>query len=91
MPTAVLLRGAPPQEACRSAALVVSAEPVRGPCLAQVVDRFAVWRDGPHAIWLDPAGIRVVSDRGFRGNRPWVPPVPHPRGTASAEPRAVVE
>lgn len=90
-PIAVVLRGDQPQEACGSAAVVVSAEPVRGACLAQVVDRFAVWRNGPHAIWLDPAGVRVVSDRAFRGDRPWVPPVPVPRGMASAAPLATVE
>ncbi len=88
---AVLLRGETPEAACASAAVVVSAEPVRGACLAQVVDRFAVWRDGPHAIWLERGGARVVSDRAWRGDRPWVPPVPSPRGLASAAPVAAVE
>ncbi|GGC48332.1 hypothetical protein GCM10011504_28490 [Siccirubricoccus deserti] len=90
-PAAVLLRGAAPREACAGAALVISAEPVRGACAAQVVDRFAVWRNGPHAIWLDRNGVRVVSDRATRGDRPWVPPPPVPRGTASAEPPAAIE
>jgi competence protein ComEC len=49
---AVLLRGDRPAEACAGAALVVSAEPVRGWCAARVVDRFSVWRDGAHAVWL---------------------------------------
>jgi competence protein ComEC len=88
---AVLLRGEAPEAACASAAVVVSAEPVRGACLAQVVDRFAVWRDGPHAIWLERDGARVVSDRAWRGDRPWVPPVPSPRGLASAAPLAAVD
>jgi competence protein ComEC len=90
-PGAVLLRGAPPAEACTGAALVVSAEPVRGRCAAQVVDRFAVWRNGAHAIWLDRSGVRVLSDRAARGARPWVPPVPVPRGTPSQDPPAQVE
>ncbi|MFC7477074.1 ComEC/Rec2 family competence protein [Dankookia sp. GCM10030260] len=90
-PVAVLLRGAPPAEACAGAALVVSAEPVRGRCAAQVVDRFAVWRNGAHAIWLEPGGARVLSDRAARGTRPWVPPVPVPRGTPSQDPPAPVE
>ena len=90
-PEAVLLRGEAPQAACASAAVVVSAEPVRGFCLARVVDRFAVWRDGPHAVWLRRGGLRVVSDRAWRGDRPWVPPVPSPRGLASAAPAAQVE
>lgn len=85
---AVLLRGDPPAEACAGAALVVSAEPVRGRrCgAAAVVDRFAVWRDGAHAAWLDADGVRVLSDRAARGARPWVPPAPRPRG-ATAPPR----
>lgn len=88
----VLLRGDPPAEACATAALVVSTEPVRGRCAARVVDRFAVWRHGPHAIWLDRgAGLRVVSDRAWRGARPWVPPEPVPRAAAAREPPALTE
>jgi competence protein ComEC len=90
-PTAVLLRGAPSAEACAGAALVVSAEPVRGRCAAQVVDRFAVWRNGAHAIWLEPSGVRVLSDRAARGARPWVPSVPVPRGTPTQDPPATIE
>ena len=90
-PALVLLRGDAPAAACESVPLVLSAEPVRGRCTARVVDRFAVWRNGTHAVWLDPAGVRVVSDREARGARPWVPPVPVPRGTASAEPAALTE
>lgn len=91
-PAVVLLRGDPPAEACRAAALVVSAEPVRGRCGAAVVDRFAVWRNGAHAVWLTPAGPVVVSDRAWRGARPWVPPPPVPRGGGGPrEPPAAVE
>ncbi|WP_343894846.1 ComEC/Rec2 family competence protein [Craurococcus roseus] len=81
---AVLLRGDPPAWACAGAPLVVSAEPVRGRCAARVVDRFSVWRDGAHAVWLEPAGPRVLSDREARGARPWVPPQPKPRNAAAA-------
>ena len=84
-PTAVLLRGDPPKDACAGAALVVSAEPVRGRCAARVVDRFSVWRDGAHAIWLEPSGVRVLSDREARGVRPWVPPIPRPRNASNRE------
>ena len=82
---AVLLRGGAPAGACAGgAALVVSAEPVRGRCAARVVDRFSVWRDGAHAVWLEPAGPRVLSDREARGARPWVPPQPKPRNASAA-------
>jgi len=91
-PLAVLLRGEPPAEACAVAAVVVSAEPVRARCGAAVVDRFAVWRNGPYAVWLDPSGPRVVSDRMARGARPWVPAPPQPRrAVRSSEPPAPVE
>jgi competence protein ComEC len=43
------------------------------------VDRFTVWRYGAVAIWLDPGGAFVLSDRTERGSRPWVPPPPIPR------------
>jgi competence protein ComEC len=80
----VLLRGASPGEACAGAALVVSAEPVRGRCAARVVDRFSVWREGRNDGWLERTGPRVLSDRAARGTRPWVPPVPKPRNAATA-------
>jgi competence protein ComEC len=88
---AVILRAPSATEGCATAALVVSAEPVRGRCAAQVIDRFAVWRNGAHAVWLDADGVRVLSDRAFRGARPWVPPVPAPRGTPSQDPPAPIE
>jgi competence protein ComEC len=88
---AILLRGAPPDRACGRAAVVVSAEPLRAPCGGSaVVDRFSVWRNGPHAVWLGDDGARVVSDRAYRGARPWVPPAPRPRARPDA-PAAPVE
>ncbi|WP_368040660.1 ComEC/Rec2 family competence protein [Roseicella sp. DB1501] len=90
-PAVILLRGGDPAAACAAAELVVSAEPVRGRCAAQRIDRFAVWRNGAHAIWIEPGGLRVLSDRAARGDRPWVPPMPVPRGVPSQEPPAPVE
>nr|WP_246504071.1 ComEC/Rec2 family competence protein [Plastoroseomonas arctica] len=77
---AVLVRMGESGSYCGTAAVLVSAEPVRPRCRAsQVVDRFSVWRDGAHAIWLSPEGAVVLSDRAQRGRRPWVPPPPAPR------------
>ncbi|MFC4166170.1 ComEC/Rec2 family competence protein [Teichococcus aestuarii] len=95
-PVALLLRApkprrnetAPPLLAAphcaTGAALLVAAEPIRGRCPGTPwVDRFSVWRDGPHAVWLRPGEApRVVSDRAWRGARPWVPPPPRPRAAA---------
>jgi competence protein ComEC len=68
-------------EDCRSADIVVAAVPVRQTCAQPrlVVDRFDLWRDGAHAIWLGvdaPGRIRLESANGDRGERPWVPTRP---------------
>jgi competence protein ComEC len=44
-----------------------------------LVDRFTVWRNGATAIWLDGRRAHIVTDRAYRGDRPWVPPLPTPR------------
>ncbi len=73
-----------PHPACGTAPVILSPEPVRGDCPGSVVvDRFSVWRDGAHAVWPDG---RVVSDRAFRGERPWVPPRPTPRAQTQEPP-----
>jgi competence protein ComEC len=80
--TAILLRGPSKPLNCEQAAVLVSSEPARGVCPwpgPRLVDRFTVWRDGPAAIWLEPDGARVLTDRLERGERPWVPPPPKPR------------
>ncbi|MFC7551817.1 ComEC/Rec2 family competence protein [Pseudoroseomonas wenyumeiae] len=42
---------------CGEAVLMLSPEPIRGRCRgAAEVDRFTVWRNGPHAIWLEAGG-----------------------------------
>jgi competence protein ComEC len=71
--TATLLRGATPDSACATS-LLVSAQPIRLTCPARIpmIDRFSVWRDGAYAVWLDVTGPRILSDRQFRGDRPWV-------------------
>ncbi|MFT8242719.1 ComEC/Rec2 family competence protein [Roseomonas sp. BN140053] len=93
---AAVPRGSPPIPVlaapwCGRAAVLVSAEPIRGRCppgTAQpaIVDRFSVWRNGAHAIRLRPDGVEVVSDRAWRGDRPWVPPLPVPRLREPAAP-----
>jgi competence protein ComEC len=79
---ALLVRGPSKPATCAGAAVIVSAEPARGFCAfpsPRLVDRFTVWRDGAVAIWLEPNGARVLTDREDRGDRPWVPPPPKPR------------
>ena len=62
-------------EDCWIADVVVSAVPVRGSCPAAktLIDRFDLWRQGGHALWLlDNGGVRVESVNQERGQRPWV-------------------
>lgn len=60
------------EEDCRRADIIISAAPVKIPCQAKtVIDRYDLWRDGTHTIYLgDPVKIRSVN--GYRGQRPWV-------------------
>jgi competence protein ComEC len=75
---------------CAGIDLLVSAEPARGECRAGIpyIDRFSVWRDGATAIWLTGAAPRVLSDRAYRGDRPWVPGPPTPRRSVPNLPMA---
>jgi competence protein ComEC len=79
---AMLVRGAAHPAGCADAAVIVSAEPARGLCprpWPALVDRFTVWRYGATAVWLEPSGAVLLTDRTARGARPWVPPLPTPR------------
>ncbi len=62
------------QEDCGVADVVVSAVPIRHRCPSArvVVDRFDLWREGAHAIWLSPGAVQVLSVGDTRGERPWV-------------------
>ncbi|MDW8315870.1 MAG: ComEC/Rec2 family competence protein [Rhodovarius sp.] len=77
---------------CGQVAVILSPEPLRRRCEGSlVVDRFDLWRDGAHALWWTPAGAKLVSDRAYRGRRPWVPPRPLPAYVPEALPLAEAE
>ncbi|MFN9337108.1 MAG: ComEC/Rec2 family competence protein [Alphaproteobacteria bacterium] len=89
-PGAFLVRRGNIVAQCGAVAVIISAEPIRQRCRQSIlIDRFSVWRNGPHAVWLSPTGVQVISDRAWRGVRPWVPPPPLPR--AATEPPAQIE
>lgn len=76
------------QDDCRQADVLVSLVAVRGACPrpVAVVDRFDLWQEGAHAIWLDEDEVRVLSVNGLRGDRPWViRPKPRDRRTREEE------
>ncbi len=54
----LMLRNSSRAGDCAGVALLISSEPARGECPPDVpyLDRFSVWRDGAHAIWLRPGG-----------------------------------
>ena len=58
---------------CRWADLLIARDPVKDTrCNARrIVDRFDVWAEGAHSIYLDDAGITMPSVAGSRGERPW--------------------
>ena len=59
---------------CAIADVVISNDPVRRcPSARIVVDRFDLWRNGAHALWLNGDKVRVDSVNARRGDRPWVP------------------
>ena len=71
---ALVQRGEALEEDCRSADVIVSIVPVRNRCPSAhtVVDRFDLWRNGAHALWLTDGKARVESVNASRGHRPWV-------------------
>ena len=73
---AFVKRGDALEEDCRVATVVLSAVPIRRGCPSArlVVDRFDLWREGTHAIWLDRAEIVVRTVASERGQRPWTGP-----------------
>ena len=89
--TVLLARADKPAD-CTAVALVVSAEPARSVCPALPrIDRFTVWRDGAQAVWLRDGVATVLSDRAYRGDRPWVPPPPAPSQPRTTLPMALTD
>jgi competence protein ComEC len=61
--------------ACAGADLVVSPVPVGELCHApRIIDSLATQKEGAHAVWLDPNGIRIVTVQAWRGERRWTVP-----------------
>jgi competence protein ComEC len=77
-PAALLLLDRPRDADC-AATMLLSLQPIRlfcPPPAPDAFDRFDLWRNGALAVWIDPDGMRTLSDRDVRGTRPWVPPDP---------------
>ena len=61
-------------EDCYTTSLIISTFPIRQDCAGpfRTIDRFDLWREGAHAIWLEKNNVRVETVNAWRGNRPWV-------------------
>ncbi|CAA7620653.1 Predicted membrane metal-binding protein [Candidatus Terasakiella magnetica] len=69
-----------PEKACAGADVVISSVPLRGACRGArvVIDRFDLWRRGPHILWFEGTTTRIESVAAWQGDRPWAWH-PHPR------------
>ncbi|MGH6821838.1 MAG: ComEC/Rec2 family competence protein, partial [Methylocella sp.] len=58
---------------CAGIDILVASYPLRGACKSVPlrIDRFDVWKNGTHALWLDGPTV-VATARGESGERPWV-------------------
>lgn len=71
-------RKAKPPPDCRTADIVISANPLRRTCGYPTsqqlhIDRFDVWRNGAHAVDITAEGtLAVTTARGVSGRRAWV-------------------
>ncbi|MBV8868888.1 MAG: ComEC/Rec2 family competence protein, partial [Acetobacteraceae bacterium] len=75
-PVLLLRRQAP--AGCQQASVILSLDAARGRCRGPaLVDRVTARMQGSVAIWLEPNGARLLTDRMERGDRPWVPPLHH--------------
>ena len=65
---------------CAAADVVISLEPTRHSCPSArlLIDRFDIWRNGAHAIWLDDLSFMTVRQRA--GNWPWTRSAQRGRG-----------
>ncbi|MCQ8242411.1 ComEC/Rec2 family competence protein [Rhizosaccharibacter radicis] len=78
--------------ACQGLSLLVAPVPAGDACRGVPrIDRFTVWRQGSQAVWLSRDGIELRDDRDFRGDRPWVAPVPSRGGRRPTLPLAMAE
>jgi len=77
-PAILIAHGSPRAEMCRHAGLVVAIDIARAPCHGSVtaISRAQLAESGAIAVWAERSGLRMLTDREVRGDRPWVLPAP---------------
>ncbi|MCW9045732.1 MAG: ComEC family competence protein [Alphaproteobacteria bacterium] len=61
-------------EDCHAVHVLISSEPIRQACKVPkvVIDRFDLWREGAHALWIENENkIKVQTVAEHQGLRPW--------------------
>jgi competence protein ComEC len=60
---------------CKRVDILLSPYPVSDSCDEPqlVIDKFDLWRNGTHALYLSNNEIKIETVNGVRGYRPWVP------------------
>lgn len=58
---------------CAMADMVIAPFPLPDDCQPRLgtIDRFDVWREGPHVVWLGADSIRIKTVLDHQGQRPW--------------------
>jgi competence protein ComEC len=92
-PAALIVRGTPKSGECARADIIVAVESAKPTCRNGpfLVGRSLAASAGAIAIWLEPKGARIVTDRELRGERPWVWPPPPQAAPAPRLPLAEPE
>lgn len=59
---------------CADAQILITDFPLRGACprVPLRIDRFDLWRNGAHAVWINNGDVTVTTARQEQGGRPWV-------------------
>jgi len=70
---------------CGRSDIVITSFSYRGKCGSAklVIDRYALYRNGAHAVYLTTTGFKVVRVVDHRGHRPWSDDVPISRSSHS--------
>lgn len=84
---AYIREGIDPTSLCSGLDILIADFPLRGACrhVPLRIDRFDVWRQGAHALWIGAGTVTVATARGEQGRRPWtITPTPRRRQEATA-------
>jgi competence protein ComEC len=58
---------------CIPGAILIHLEPTQTPCKEAylVLDKYDLWKEGSHAIWITKDGYKIERGRHIQGQRPW--------------------